>query len=79
MNDLKKNDIVYYTRIIPSVGIYEVCELKIRTVKDTYFVGLDERDKHACLFSEKHLDKMVFKNKKEALKVIKELKKKYKR
>lgn len=75
INDLRKNEIVYCTRIIPNVGIYEVCELRIRTVRDTYFVGLDEHDKHACLFSEEHLDKLVFKEKKDALKAVKELKK----
>lgn len=27
-------DILYYARIIPTVGIYDVCQLTIRTVKD---------------------------------------------
>ena len=42
---LKKKDIVYYARIIPNTGIYEVCELIIRTVADDYFAGMDKRDK----------------------------------
>lgn len=32
-------DVLYYARIIPRVGIFDVCQLKIRTVKEDYFVG----------------------------------------
>ena len=31
---LKKKDVVYYTKIIPSCGIYDMYELRIRTVED---------------------------------------------
>lgn len=50
-DDIKKGDVVYYARIMPTVGIYEVCELLVRSLYDTYFVGVDKRDKHAYLFS----------------------------
>ena len=40
MTDLKKKDIVYYARIVPNAGIYDLCELKIRTIEDSYFVVL---------------------------------------
>ncbi len=76
MNNLKKNDIVYYAKILPSVGVYEICELKIRTVEDTYFVGVDKRDKHAYLFAYDNIDKTVFKDRKVALKVVQEAEKK---
>ena len=74
MNDLEKGDVVYYAKVIPNLGIYEVCELRIRTTKDTYFVGIDERTKNACLFNNDYLDKIVFTNKKEATKIVKESK-----
>ena len=48
--DIQKGNIVYYTRILPGVGIYDLCELKIRTVEETYFCGSDKHDKHAYLF-----------------------------
>ena len=51
MLDLKKKDIVYYARIIPNVGIYDLCELTIRTVEEDYFVGVDKQDKHAYLLN----------------------------
>ncbi len=42
MNDkIKKNDIVYYARIMPKLDVYDVYELKVRTVEDTYEV-MDE-------------------------------------
>lgn len=72
---LKKKDIVYYAKIMPSVGIYDLCELKIRTVEDDYFVGLDKHDKHAYLFSNDSLDRTVFKDRETALKLIKEAEK----
>ena len=76
MNELKKKDIVYYTKIMPSVGIYDLCELKIRTVEDDYFVGIDKHDKHAYLFNNSCIDKTIFKDRKTALKIVQEAEKK---
>lgn len=49
--DVQKGKMVYYARMLKPVGIYEVCDLYVRTVRDDYFVGTDKRDKHAYLFS----------------------------
>ena len=65
---MKKQDILYYARIVPRTGIYEVCELLIRTVEESYFVGIDKRDKHAYLFLYSDINNTVFENRKEALK-----------
>lgn len=70
MKEINKKDIVYYARTIPEVGIYEICELKIRTVEDTYFVGVDKRDKHAFLFNMCDIGKIIFLNRKEALEIV---------
>ena len=68
MNEIHKiGDIVYYARIMPTLGIYDVCELKIRTVADTYFVGTDKRDKRAYLFSYNAVGKCIFSNRKDAV------------
>ena len=68
MNEIHKiGDIVYYARIMPTLGIYDVCELKIRTVTDTYFVGTDKRDKRAYLFSYNAVGKYIFSNRKDAV------------
>ena len=68
MNEIHKiGDIVYYARIMPTLGIYDVCELKIRTITDTYFVGMDKRDKRAYLFSYNAVGKCIFSNRKDAV------------
>lgn len=71
---MKKGDIVYYARIIPNI-LYEVCELKVRTINETYFVGTEKQTKHAFLFSNKALDKNVFYNRNDALNKVKEAEK----
>lgn len=72
---IKKKDIVYYTRIIPNCGIYDLCELKVRGVYDGYFTGIDKHDKHVFLLNFSDIDKTVFVNRKEALEKIKEAEK----
>lgn len=73
--ELKKSDIVYYARILPEVGTYEVIDLKVRTVADDFFVGIENRTKHAYLLYIKDIGKIVFFDRKEALKVVKEAEK----
>ena len=71
MNEIHKiGDIVYYARIMTTLGIYDVCELKIRTVTDTYFVGTDKRDKRAYLFSYNAVGKCIFSNRKDAVEKV---------
>ena len=68
---LKKKDVVYYARIIPNTGIYEVCELIIRTVAGDYFAGMDKKDKRAYLFAYNAIGNTVFINRKDALSKVK--------
>ena len=70
MSELKRKDVVYYTRILPAVGIYDILELIIRTVEDDWFVGIEKRDKQAFLFHDNEINKTVFINRKDALKVV---------
>lgn len=60
---VRKNDIFYYTRIIPNCGIYDVLEIKIRSVYDDYFVGIEKIDKHVFLFYYSNIDKILAVNK----------------
>ena len=76
MNDkIRKNDIVYYARIMPKLDVYDVYDLKVRTVEDTYFTGIDKRDKKSYLFTYKDVDKTVFINREEAVNKTKEAEK----
>ena len=73
--DVHKKYILYYARAIPQTGIFEVCELIIRTVEDDYFVGSDKRDRHAYLLHYTDLDKIVFQDREIALKKVKDAEK----
>lgn len=70
-DDLKKGDKVYYARIMPTVGVYELCELYIRTVEENYFVGIEKKDKRAYLFSYADLNNSVFQTRRAALEKVK--------
>ena len=66
-SQLTKGDIIYYSRIMPNLGIFDVYELKIRTVADTYFVGTDKRDKKAFLLPYSAIEKYVFIDRRDAV------------
>lgn len=72
---LMKKDIVYYARIQPTLGVYDVLELIVRTVETDWFTGMDKRDKRVYLFNNKDINKTVFTDRKEALKLVKEAEK----
>ena len=75
MKVINKKDMVYYARIIPTTGIYDVCELYVRTVENDYFVGVDKRDKRAYLFGYNAVDDIVFDNRKDTLKRVQDAEK----
>ena len=66
-NPLNKGDIVYYARIMPSLGIFDVYELKVRTIADTYFVGMEKHDKKAFLLPYSAIGEYVFIDRKDAV------------
>lgn len=68
---MKKGDIYYYTRIIPNAGIYDLLEVKIRSVYDTYFVRIEKFEKQAFLFNYSDIDKIIFKDRNNALSLVK--------
>lgn len=72
---LEKGQIVYYARIVEEVGTYEILELRLRTVEETYFVGTDNKSKHAYLFGMNSLDESIFFDRQKALKTVKEAEK----
>lgn len=72
---IKKKDVLYYTRIVPTCGMYDLCELVVRGVYDNYFVGIDKRDKQAFLFNFSDIGKVVFENRKQALEIVLEAQK----
>lgn len=67
---LNKGDKLFYARIQHNTGVYDLCELIVRTVADTYFVGTDKKDKRAYLLGYDSLGETVFEDRKDALAVV---------
>ena len=68
-------NIVYYARIMPKLDVYDVYDLKVRTVENTYFSTIDKKDKKSYLFSYNDIGKTVFINREEAVNKTKEAEK----
>lgn len=73
---LKKGDNYYYARILKN-GVFEVCDLKIVTVADNYFTGFEERTGRTYMFDYPDLNVAVFKNRIDALEIVKMEESKY--
>lgn len=69
---LNKKDVVYHTRIFPTLGIYDLDELKVRTVEDDWFVAIEKSTRRAYLFSYDSINKTIFLDRKDALNKVKE-------
>ena len=67
MNNITKGNIVYYARIMPNLVIFDVYDVKIRTVADTWFSGVEKRDKKVFLFPFSAIDDYVFFTRKDAV------------
>ena len=70
-NKIKKGTVVYYAQCLEPCAVFEVLELRIRTVEDNWFVGIENKTKHAYLFYESSIGKTIFFDRKEALDVVK--------
>lgn len=68
--NLKKGNTVFYVRDFPSHETHDVLKLTLRTITDTYFVGIEEKEQHALLFSYDDIGKTVFLTFSEALEYL---------
>ena len=65
-------DVLYYAQILPRVGVYNLCDIKVCTLYDTYFAGIDTGDKRRYVFNYSEINQTIFENRLEALETIKE-------
>lgn len=70
---------LYYARVHPTTTTYQVCDVVVRTVEDTWFVAVDKKDKQAHLFNNKNIGHTVFRKREDALRVVKEAEEKYRK
>lgn len=76
--DVKKKDIIYYARVHETIGIFEVLELKVRTVDSRYIVGVDKGSQVSFIVLRNDWNKIAFANREDALKIVLEREEKYK-
>lgn len=80
---MKIGDIVYYAQILKETQVFEVLELRVRTVTmngvNDWFVGVEKRTKHAYSFKMDRLNEIVFYDRLKALELVNEAEDKYKK
>ena len=79
MQELTKGQKVYYARIAESIGMFELIDLKVRTVADTWFVGTEQRTKQAYMLGMNDINKTVFLDRQQALDLVIDAQEKYKK
>ena len=57
---MKIGDTVYLCIVVPNCGIYDILQLTLRTVEETWAVGVDEHTKQAYLFGFNMVGSYVF-------------------
>lgn len=70
--NIKVGDYIYWARVIPKLNMYDVLDLKVRAVTDTYVTAVDTRNKQAYPFGFKCFGKIVFTNRSEAVEIVKD-------
>jgi len=64
-------NICYYCIVVPACGIYKCEELRIRTAKDDYYVGVSEKTSQAMIFTNDMIGTYVFSTRHEAVDALK--------
>lgn len=68
---MKIGETLYYARILDRVGVYEVEEVHIRMIGDTWFSAIENINKQVFLFNKKDIGESVFEDRYEALMKVK--------
>ena len=63
---LKKDDIVYFSHVLPNLNIYEVLEVQVRTIGVNWFVAINTKNNNVYAFTEDDKGKIIFKTYQEA-------------
>lgn len=63
----KIDDVIYYLRVMPDLGVNEVLEGKIRTLESNYIVIARTDNTRQAVYISKNAKNFIYKNKKEAI------------
>ena len=64
---IQKDDIIYFSHVLPKLNIYEVLEMKIRTVGVNWFVASSTKNSNnVYAFTDDDINQIVFQTYQEA-------------
>ena len=76
--DIQKGDSLYFARVMPSFGYYEIHDVVVVTKYDDHCSVCELKTKQSFIFNLKSLREQLFVDKEEASAYLKEMKKKNK-
>ena len=72
---MQKDDIIYFSHVLPNLNIYEVLEMKIRTVGVNWFVASSTKNRNnVYAFTDDDINQIVFSTYQEAYEHMKQQK-----
>lgn len=72
---IQKDDIIYFSHVLPNLNIYEVLEMKIRTVGVNWFVASSTKNRNnVYAFTDDDINQIVFSTYQEAYEHMKQQK-----
>ena len=64
---IQKDDIIYFSHVLPKLNVYEVLEMKIRTVGINWFVASSTKNRNnVYAFTDDDINQIVFQTYQEA-------------
>ena len=71
----QKDDIIYFSHVLPKLNVYEVLEMKIRTVGVNWFVASSTKNRNnVYAFTDDDINQIVFQTYQEAYEHMKQQK-----
>ncbi len=74
-NELHKHDVLYYASVFKNFDIYDVVELSVCEVKNTWIVGVEKRTEDVYILDKNLIGRYIFFDRADALTVVKEAEK----
>ena len=72
---IQKDDIIYFSHVLPKLNVYEVLEMKIRTVGVNWFVASSTKNRNnVYAFTNDDINQIVFQTYQEAYEHMKQQK-----
>ena len=72
---MQKDDIIYFSHVLPKLNVYEVLEMKIRTVGVNWFVASSPKNRNnVYAFTDDDINQIVFSTYQEAYEHMKQQK-----